>query len=279
MGKIKYFRTLPENQKYLYKSFASVTKNEGVCCDECGTFIQNIVTVVGSVDHISYNLGLTCCEKQAKIDGGLDLDDKVAVQVKFWKSRINKLKKFRKDFDKANREDTVAILGKFMYDRYKKIAKVDFGFLYKQGEWYWMHSNFPITKIFNKVKDTFSDIWDKVDWMGMDECAKMETSAEVYNAITSQVVKCYDFDYWTKTKYPEWEQKNTIRWTLECAVRDAGYQYGPGKRIKLMPSFNPYEYPEGLFDEIAKGIKWVEHPAFEQSEFIVTNAAALAANH
>ena len=61
----KYFKSLPD-QLYLYKRFDSVKKKEGCECDECGAWLQNIVTVVGSVDHLEYRLGLTCCEKSSK---------------------------------------------------------------------------------------------------------------------------------------------------------------------------------------------------------------------
>lgn len=58
---------------------------EGCECDECGAWLQNIVTVVGSVDHITYHLGLTCCEKASKGMKDISLDDKTAQAVKYWK--------------------------------------------------------------------------------------------------------------------------------------------------------------------------------------------------
>ena len=160
MAKIKYFKTLPENQYYCYKDFASVGKQEGCLCDECGTYIQNIVTVVGSVDHIEYHLGLTCCEKQAKIDDGVKFGKDVPLKVKFWKSRLSKLRKFRKEFDNRHKDDTIAIQGKFFYNPQEKQAKIDFGFLYGDGNWCWMYEDFPITKIYFFPGNS-GDVWSK----------------------------------------------------------------------------------------------------------------------
>lgn len=279
MGKVKYFKTLPENQKYLYKGFASVGKKEGMLCDECGAYIQNIVTVVGSVDHIDYHLGLTCCEKQAKIDNGVDLDDNVTMKVKFWKSRLAKLAKFRKDFDHAHREDTIAIQGEFWYNPREKQAKLDFGFLYENGDWYWMHDDFPITKIYNKVKETFADIWDQVDWMGMDECAKMETSAEVYQTISSGKLKLSAWNEWCKIHYSEWDQKSDVRRAVESAIQASGYSYGKDKAVKLPQWFDPTDYQQKIFDEIVNDLadnnNLYRSEDLKVTEFVVTNEEAL----
>lgn len=274
MGKIKYFRTLPEGQKYYFKSFTTYPSKQGTTCDECGAYIVNVVTVVGSVDKISYNLGSTCCEKAAKGLKDIDLDDEVAVRVKFWKGRLAKLTRFRKSFDKAHKENTIAIQGQFFYNSREKQAKMDFGFLYEDGSWWWMHEDFPITKIYNKVKEEFADIWDQVDWMGMDACAKMETSAEVYQAMKDGTVKATDWNNWNDKHYVEWSQKNEIKWYLENAYR-RNYQYGPGVKIVMDKDFDPFKYPEGMFDEVVANLGGVKHPEFEQSEFVVTNKEAL----
>lgn len=250
MAKIKYFKTLPENQYYYYKDFESVGKQEGCLCEECGTYIQNIVTVVGSVDHIEYHLGLTCCEKQAKIDDGVKFGKDVPLKVKFWKSRLSKLRKFRKDFDNCHKDDTIAIQGKFFYNPREKQAKIDFGFLYGDGNWRWMYEDFPITKIYNKVKETFADVWDQVDWMGMDACATMETSAEVYKALKEGTVKCQDWNAWCETHYPEWDQKNAVSRAIKIGIQSANYAYGKDTPVKLPAWFQPNEYQKSIFDEV-----------------------------
>lgn len=275
----RYFNSLPEGQIYLYKNFIAVGKMEGTICDECGAYIRNIVTVVGSVDHIEYELGLTCCEKQGKV-GDVKFDDKVGMQVKFWKSRLSKLNKFRKDFDKMISEDSRlnqngkpdVIQGKFTYDIRKKCALIDFGALYPNGNWRWLHEDFPITKIYDKVKDVFADVWDQIDWMGFDDCASVSTSKDVCEIL--QTKKWCGWNKWNEVNYPDWDQKSDCRGAIELAIDGSGHRYGPGVSVKLPKWFNPYDYPEGLFDEVVVKMS-LEYPALDQTEFIITNDEAL----
>lgn len=269
MGKVKYFRNLPD-QKYLYKGFAAVGAKEGTTCDECGAYIQNIVTVVGSVDHQTYNLGLTCCEKSSKGLKNIDFDDKVAIRVKYWKGRLSKLARFRKAFDKSNNPENskvVAIQGTFAYNPRQKCTVLDFGFLYEGGDWYWMHEDYVITGLFNKVKETFADVWDQIDWMGMDACAKMETSQEIYKALTTGTVKGADWNKWCEEKYPEWDRQNVVKRAIETAVRESYYHFGPGVNLKLPKWFDATKY-EDIFDDILKSITWIQQPEISQTTFV-----------
>ena len=116
-------------------------------------------------------------------------------------------------------DDTIAIQGKFFYNPQEKQAKIDFGFLYGDGNWCWMYEDFPITKIYNKVKETFADVWDQVDWMGMDACAEMETSAEVYKALKEGTVKCQDWSTWIpgcSTGLRLWNRRHCIPLPRRC---------------------------------------------------------------
>ena len=65
MEKAKYFQTLPD-QEYVFKTFFTCGKNEGLCCSDCGTYITNVVQVVGKADRMVYNLGTICCDKISK---------------------------------------------------------------------------------------------------------------------------------------------------------------------------------------------------------------------
>lgn len=91
MEKIKYFQRLPD-QEYIFKNFFTCGKNEGLCCSDCGTYITNVVQVVGKADGQTYNLGTTCCDKISK-DRSVFLTP-LSVQRK--KIFMNAFKKFQK---------------------------------------------------------------------------------------------------------------------------------------------------------------------------------------
>ena len=61
----KYFKTLPE-QEYIFKNFFTTGAKEGVCCADCGTYITNVVQLIGKADRQVYELGTTCCNKISK---------------------------------------------------------------------------------------------------------------------------------------------------------------------------------------------------------------------
>lgn len=249
MGKIKYFRSLPD-QVYLYKRFDSVGKKEGCECDECGAWLQNIVTVVGSVDHLEYHLGLTCCEKSSKGMKDVKLDDKTTQYVKYWKKRLSQLKKFRKDFDKARAfGKVISIGGSFDYNVQRKQAQLDFYFLYEDGDWLYMHQDFPITGFYNKVKETFEDVWDSIDWGPYKECADAETSKEVWDLLHKGNIQ-FDWDKYTRENFPEWDRKCTVRAAIRQSI-DYNIGWGEGKTVKLPIWFNKEEYND-IFDEVLK---------------------------
>lgn len=250
MAKEKYFRSLPD-QLYLYKRFDSVGKKEGCECDECGAWLQNIVTVVGSVDHLEYHLGLTCCEKSSKGMKNINLDDKTTQYVKYWKKRLNQLKNFRKDFDKKMAYGKViAILGSFYYNVQKKTTSIDFTFLYEGGDWWRMNSDVSITGYYNKVKETFADVWDIVDWKGYEDCAAATTSKEVWDILhdNSRNVRLRDFNKRTEEDYPEWNRCCTVRAAIRQSF-DYNTGWGEGKTIKLPVWFNKDEYDD-IFDKV-----------------------------
>ena len=250
MGKVKYFKSLPD-QLYIYKRFDSVGKMEGCECDECSAWLQNIVTVVGSVDHITYHLGLTCCEKASKGMKDISLDDKTAQAVKYWKKRINRLKAFHKKFlSFYNNSNNIAVLGDFHYNAQKRTCSVDFTFLEDNGDWWCMHENFCISGFYNRVKEEFKDVWDRIDWAWYKPCADANDSKEVWEWLhnKSNESSFMDLNKRTETYYPEWSRKSDVR----CAIRqsfDYNTGWGEGKTVKLPRWFNKDEY-EDIFDEV-----------------------------
>ena len=250
MGKTKYFKSLPD-QIYLYKRFDSVGKMEGCECDECGAWLQNIVTVVGSVDHLDYHLGLTCCEKASKGMKNISLDDKTAQYVKYWKKRLNQLKNFRKKFNNSfNDPNTIATLGEFHYNSQKKTCSVDFTFLENNGNWWCMHENFCISGFYDRVKEEFKDVWDKIDWAGYKPCADAKDSKEVWNWLHDKVNEAYfmDFNKRTERDYPEWDRKSTVRLAIRQSI-DYGTGWGEGVSVKLPRWFDAHVY-EDIFEEV-----------------------------
>ena len=132
---MKYFKTLP-TQKYFYKNFFQCEKNEGICCSECGTYIRNVVEVIGGVDKQTYYLGTTCCEKTSKGLKDIDLDDKVMQRIKYFKPKYKKLDQIRKEYDElTKREDIIKIVAEYYIDY---TGQVTFGFMYfsNSGRWF-----------------------------------------------------------------------------------------------------------------------------------------------
>lgn len=249
MGKTKYFRTLPD-QLYLYKRFDSVGKMDGCECDECGAWLQNIVTVVGSVDHKDYHLGLTCCEKSSKGMKDVRLDDKTTQYVKYWKKRLNQLKKYRKEFDQKNTKDVVGILGEFYYNAQKKTTSLNFIFLYDGGNWWQMGNTLTISGYYKTVKETFKDVWDKIDWAFYQDCADAKDSGEVWGILhdKSRETVYLNFDKRTERDYPEWDRECTVHNAIRQSF-DYNTGWGEGKTIKLPIWFNKEEY-EDIFDKV-----------------------------
>lgn len=250
MGKIKYFRELPD-QIYLYKRFDSVDKMHGCSCDECGAWLQNIVTVTGSVDHIDYHLGLTCCEKASKGMKNISLDDKTAQRVKYWKKRLNQLKNFRKKFDSNyNDPDLVAVLGEFHYNSSQKTCSMDFTFLNKWGQWWCTHENFCISGFYSKVKEEFKDVWDKIDWAWYKPCADAEDSKEVWEFLhdKANVNLFLSFDARTRRDYPEWSRESDVRIAIRQSF-DYSSGWGEGVSVNLPRWFDARAYAD-IFDDV-----------------------------
>ena len=97
MEKAKYFKTLP-NQEYVFKTFFTCGKNEGLCCSDCGTYITNVVQVIGKADGMTYNLGTTCCDKISK-DRSVFLTPLSVQRKKIFMTQFKKFQKIRKELE------------------------------------------------------------------------------------------------------------------------------------------------------------------------------------
>ncbi len=97
MEKAKYFQTLPD-QQYVFKNFFTCGKNEGLCCADCGTYITNVVQVIGKADKMIYNLGTTCCDKISK-DRSVFLTPLSVQRKKIFMTQFKKFQKIRKELE------------------------------------------------------------------------------------------------------------------------------------------------------------------------------------
>ena len=97
MEKAKYFKTLPD-QEYVFKTFFTCGKKEGLCCSDCGTYITNVVQVIGKADRMVYNLGTTCCDKISK-DRSVFLTPLSVQRKKFFMTQFKKFQKIRKELE------------------------------------------------------------------------------------------------------------------------------------------------------------------------------------
>ena len=97
MKKAKYFKTLPD-QEYVFKTFFTCGKNEGLCCSDCGTYITNVVQVIGKADRMVYNLGTTCCDKISK-DRSVFLTPLSVQRKKLFITEFKKNQKIRKELE------------------------------------------------------------------------------------------------------------------------------------------------------------------------------------
>lgn len=103
----KYFKTLPE-QEYVFKNFFTCGKDEGLCCSDCGTYITNIVQVIGKADKQIYNLGTTCCDKISK-DRSVFLTPLSVQRKKIFMTAFKKFQKNRKELELCAQENGGAV--------------------------------------------------------------------------------------------------------------------------------------------------------------------------
>lgn len=128
-----------------------------------------------------------------------------------------------------------------------------------------MNNDVSITGYYNKVKETFADVWDKIDWKGYEDCAAATSSKEVWDILhdNSHNTRLRNFSKRTEEDYPEWDRYCTVRNVIHQSL-DYSTGWGEGKTVKLPRWFNKDEY-EDIFDKVLNtysGYKDIEKTNF-----------------
>ena len=97
MDKIKYFKTLPE-QEYIFANFFTCGEGTGLCCADCGTYITKVVQVMGKADRHIYYLGTVCCDKISK-DRSVFLTPLSVQRKKIFMNAFKKFQKIRNELE------------------------------------------------------------------------------------------------------------------------------------------------------------------------------------
>ena len=95
----KYFKTLPE-QEYIFNYFFTTGAKEGMCCADCGTYITNVVQLIGKADKQIYNVGTTCCNKISK-DRSVFLTPLSEQRKKIFMNQFKKHQKIVKELEEV----------------------------------------------------------------------------------------------------------------------------------------------------------------------------------
>jgi len=105
---MKYFKTLPE-QEYIFKNYFTLGEKEGLCCADCGTYITNVVQLIGRADKQIYNVGTTCCNKISK-ERSVFLTPLSEQRKKIFINQFKKHKQAVKDIEAVAEENGGAVV-------------------------------------------------------------------------------------------------------------------------------------------------------------------------